>query len=827
MASTYSQSLRIQLIGTGDQSGVWGTTTNNNLGTIIEQAITGYASISVAGLTTYTLTAFNGISDQARNAVLEFTGALSANCTIITPAVPKNYFIKNSTTGGFSIIISTGTGSTVTIPSGQVFNVYSDGTNYYLSTNYNSTSVAITGGTINGTTIGATTPSTGAFTTLSTSGALTYGGVTLSNSVTGTGSMVLSSAPILTTPLLSAETYSTNSSVSAAGTTQGTGTALVSDYNIITTVAASAGVVLPTATIGRRIIVVNRGVNTLSVYPASGASIDALSSNTAISIPVAGWMEFNASTTTQWYSTFNVTNATSFSAGTTGLTPSTATTGTITLGGTLNVANGGTGVTTSTGSGSNVLSTSPTLTTPILGTPQSGTLTSCTGLPISTGVSGLGSGVATFLGTPSSSNLAAAVTDETGSGALVFSTSPSITNASLTTPALSGETFSTAATVTAGTNAQGQGAITSDNNVITTTATNPSGVTLPTATTGRRIVIVNKGTNSVNVYPATGGTIDSLTINTSIALPVGGVMIFNASSTTQWYSSFNLYTSATVAAGVTSFSGGSTGLTPSSATSGAITLSGTLVAGNGGTGQSSYTTGDILFASSSSALSKLSASSTAGQPIISNGSGVAPSYGTLPVLGGGTGVTTSTGTGSTVLSASPTLTGTPIAPTAVAGTNTTQISTTAFVTTAIQTLYPIGSIYSSTVATNPNTLFGFGTWVAFGAGRVLIGQSGVAPYVAGSTGGSADAVVVSHTHTATVTDSGHSHSLTNYGSAQAGDDNGGAPVMAATGFSTGRNPNPTNSATTGITVANSTTGSSATNANLQPYVVVYMWNRTA
>lgn len=71
--------------------------------------------------------------------------------------------------------------------------------------------------------------------------------------------------------------------------------------------------------------------------------------------------------------------------------------------------------------------TSPTLTTPVLGTPSSGTLTSCTGLPISTGVSGLGTGVATFLATPSSTNLAAAVTDETGTGSLVFATSPTIT----------------------------------------------------------------------------------------------------------------------------------------------------------------------------------------------------------------------------------------------------------------------------------------------------------------------------------------------------------------------------------------------------------------
>jgi hypothetical protein len=78
--------------------------------------------------------------------------------------------------------------------------------------------------------------------------------------------------------------------------------------------------------------------------------------------------------------------------------------------------------------------TSPTLTTPALGTPSSGTLTSCTGLPISTGVSGLGTGVATFLATPSSANLAAAVTNETGTGSLVFATSPTLVTPALGTP---------------------------------------------------------------------------------------------------------------------------------------------------------------------------------------------------------------------------------------------------------------------------------------------------------------------------------------------------------------------------------------------------------
>jgi hypothetical protein len=137
--------------------------------------------------------------------------------------------------------------------------------------------------------------------------------------------------------------------------------------------------------------------------------------------------------------------------------------------GTLGVTNGGTGVTSSTGTGSVVLSNSPTLVTPALGTPASGTLTNATGLPISTGVSGLGTGVATFLGTPSSANLISAVTDETGTGSLVFATSPTLVTPALGTPsALVGTNITgTASGLTAGnvtTNANLTGAVTSVGN---------------------------------------------------------------------------------------------------------------------------------------------------------------------------------------------------------------------------------------------------------------------------------------------------------------------------------------------------------------------------
>jgi len=178
--------------------------------------------------------------------------------------------------------------------------------------------------------------------------------------------------------------------------------------------------------------------------------------------------------------------------------------------------------------------------------------------------------------------------------------------------------------------------------------------------------------------------------------------------------------------------------------------------------------------------------------------------------------------------ASPTFTGSPVLPTGTtgvtqsSGNSSTALATTAFVQAAIALLYPVGSIYTNaTSSTNPATLLGFGTWTAFGAGRVMVGfNSGNALFdTAEETGGSADAITVSHTHTATVTDSGHAH-LNNSG-VQTG---GSAALTSGSVVSYGAVNTAT--ATTGITVSNSTEGSSGTNANYQPYITVYMWKRT-
>ena len=196
---------------------------------------------------------------------------------------------------------------------------------------------------------------------------------------------------------------------------------------------------------------------------------------------------------------------------------------------------------------------------------------------------------------------------------------------------------------------------------------------------------------------------------------------------------------------------------------------------------------------------------------------------------------------------SPALIGTPSAPTAAPGTSTTQLATAAFVQAALQSVYPVGSIYiNAGVTTNPATLLGFGTWVAFGAGRVMVGLNGSDTLFDAleETGGSKDVVVVSHTHTGTTDSAGnHQHFVTQYQqrsgypgsptttSSVAALYFGGGPTNEAYALAPG-----TGTADTGLSstagahthgFTTDSTGSSGTNANLQPYITVAMWKRTA
>jgi len=184
MSSTYSTNLAIELIGTGDQAGNWGSTTNTNLGTLLEQAISGYVTQAVSTGTDTTLAMTNGASATARNIFIELTGTGGASTNLIVPSNKKLYFIYNNTTGAVTVKVTGLTG--VSVPAAAKIALVSNGTDIVVATNYMASL-----------TLGAALP-------------VASGGTGVTTS-TGTGNTVLSASPTLTgTPIAPTAAVGTN-----------------------------------------------------------------------------------------------------------------------------------------------------------------------------------------------------------------------------------------------------------------------------------------------------------------------------------------------------------------------------------------------------------------------------------------------------------------------------------------------------------------------------------------------------------------------------------------------------------------------------------------
>jgi len=133
MASTYSGNLAIELIGTGDQAGTWGNTTNTNLGTTIEQAIVGTANVTMTSATNTAITiSQNNTFQAARGLRLNLVGSITTSPYLYVPAITKQYIVNNGLAN--TVIVSNGsnagaTGTTVSIPANRTVMIYNDGTN--------------------------------------------------------------------------------------------------------------------------------------------------------------------------------------------------------------------------------------------------------------------------------------------------------------------------------------------------------------------------------------------------------------------------------------------------------------------------------------------------------------------------------------------------------------------------------------------------------------------------------------------------------------------------------------------------------------------------
>jgi len=387
MASTYSD-LKFELIGTGEQSGTWGTTTNDNIGTAIEQAITGFGNPVFTTDANLTISLTNTVALQtARALVLNATssGSLTATRELIVPTIEKQYIVQNNTTGGQSITVKTSAGTGITVTNGRKAHLYVDGTNVIQMFDF----VDINGGTIDGTPVGAASASTGAFTTLNASGATTLDGtVALGNA----------SGDLITVPgtVNSNLVFTDNSfDIGASGATRPrnlflAGAATVAgNLSVGGTLTLTGGVNLNgNVTVGDSsadTLTINSTITSNLIFTDNTYDIGASGATRPRNLFLAGAATIGgAQTLTGALTVDSTTDSTSTTTGSIQTDGGVGIAKALFVGTTTNLAGALTygGVTLSnavTGTGNMVLSNSPTLVTPALGTPASGVVTNLTG----------------------------------------------------------------------------------------------------------------------------------------------------------------------------------------------------------------------------------------------------------------------------------------------------------------------------------------------------------------------------------------------------------------------------------------------------------------
>jgi hypothetical protein len=214
MASTYSTNLKIELIGTGEQAGTWGTTTNSNLGTALEQAVVGKADVAMSS-TTITLTLTNANTAQdARAIYLNLTGSPGGAAVLEVPAIQKPYIVKNGSDQQVTIKVSGLTG--VPIPTGKTALVYNNGTDVVTAVDHipsltlGAALPVASGGT------GITSFGTGVATFLGTPSSANLAAAVTDE--TGSGALVFATSPTFVTPVLGTPTSGTLSGCTVDGT---------------------------------------------------------------------------------------------------------------------------------------------------------------------------------------------------------------------------------------------------------------------------------------------------------------------------------------------------------------------------------------------------------------------------------------------------------------------------------------------------------------------------------------------------------------------------------------------------------------------------------